>query len=178
MNYVDRFLSVCPIRKSQLQLLGTACLLLSSKLRQPHPLATEDLVIYTDNSISVDELWVSVTDSLWAAISCQILGASKEPWLLYCACFWTWFSAHCRVCMVTVPHPPARNHWYTSHARSVRMEYTFSTSVPFQKKLVGVQINDTEELTCDQNDYETLPPYCPPCQRCQPQKFIKSEAIA
>lgn len=59
MNYVDRFLSVCPIRKSQLQLLGTACLLLSSKLRQPHPLATRDLVIYTDNSISVDDLWVS-----------------------------------------------------------------------------------------------------------------------
>lgn len=59
MNYVDRFLSVCPIRKSQLQLLGTACLLLSSKLRQPHPLATQALVIYTDNSISVDDLWVS-----------------------------------------------------------------------------------------------------------------------
>ncbi|GFG34527.1 hypothetical protein Cfor_11889 [Coptotermes formosanus] len=56
MNYVDRFLSVCPIRKNQLQLLGTACLLLSSKLRQPHGLATEDLVFYTDNSISIDDL--------------------------------------------------------------------------------------------------------------------------
>jgi hypothetical protein len=80
MNYVDRFLSVCPIRKSQLQLLGTACLLLSSKLRQPHPLATEDLVIYTDNSISVDELWVS----------CHL-------------CFWIMFLAQC----VTVRHPPS-----------------------------------------------------------------------
>ncbi|XP_023701650.1 G1/S-specific cyclin-D2 [Cryptotermes secundus] len=69
MNYVDRFLSVCPIRKSQLQLLGTACLLLSSKLRQPHPLATEDLVIYTDNSISVDELW-----------SWELLVLSKLKW--------------------------------------------------------------------------------------------------
>jgi len=59
MNYVDRFLSVCPIRKNQLQLLGTACLLLSSKLRQPHGLATEDLVFYTDNSISIDDLAVS-----------------------------------------------------------------------------------------------------------------------
>ncbi|KDR20365.1 G1/S-specific cyclin-D2, partial [Zootermopsis nevadensis] len=57
MNYVDRFLSVCPIRKSQLQLLGTACLFLSSKLRQSLPLSAENLVFYTDNSISVDDLW-------------------------------------------------------------------------------------------------------------------------
>lgn len=59
MNYVDRFLSVCPIRKNQLQLLGTACLLLSSKLREPRPMAAEHLVFYTDNSISMDDLWVS-----------------------------------------------------------------------------------------------------------------------
>ncbi|PSN48879.1 G1/S-specific cyclin-D3 [Blattella germanica] len=59
MNYVDRFLSVCPIRKAQLQLLGTACLLLSSKLREPRPLSAEILVYFTDNSITVDDLWVS-----------------------------------------------------------------------------------------------------------------------
>lgn len=57
MNYVDRFLSICPIRKSQLQLLGTACLLLASKLREPRPLSAEVLVFYTDNSISLDDLW-------------------------------------------------------------------------------------------------------------------------
>ncbi|XP_029042246.2 G1/S-specific cyclin-D2 isoform X2 [Osmia bicornis bicornis] len=57
MNYVDRFLSICPIRKSQLQLLGTACLLLASKLREPSPLTAEVLVFYTDNSITMDDLW-------------------------------------------------------------------------------------------------------------------------
>ncbi|XP_024941584.1 G1/S-specific cyclin-D2 isoform X2 [Cephus cinctus] len=57
MNYVDRFLSICPIRKSQLQLLGTACLLLASKLREPSPLSAEVLVFYTDNSITLDDLW-------------------------------------------------------------------------------------------------------------------------
>ncbi|KAK2589340.1 hypothetical protein KPH14_007887 [Odynerus spinipes] len=57
MNYVDRFLSICPIRKSQLQLLGTACLLLASKLREPSPLTAEVLVFYTDNSITLDDLW-------------------------------------------------------------------------------------------------------------------------
>lgn len=59
MNYVDRFLSICPIRKSQLQLLGTACLLLASKLRETSPLTAEVLVFYTDNSITLDDLWVS-----------------------------------------------------------------------------------------------------------------------
>ncbi|KAK1130254.1 G1/S-specific cyclin-D3 [Melipona bicolor] len=60
MNYVDRFLSICPIKKSQLQLLGTACLLLASKLRETSPLTVEVLVFYTDNSITTDDLWVSV----------------------------------------------------------------------------------------------------------------------
>ncbi|KAL2747368.1 G1/S-specific cyclin-D2, partial [Vespula maculifrons] len=59
MNYVDRFLSICPIRKSQLQLLGTTCLLLASKLREASPLTAEVLVFYTDNSITLDDLWVS-----------------------------------------------------------------------------------------------------------------------
>ncbi|XP_044728709.1 G1/S-specific cyclin-D2 [Chrysoperla carnea] len=57
MNYVDRFLGVCSIRKSQLQLLGTACLLLASKLREPKPLSAETLVYYTDSSISLNDLW-------------------------------------------------------------------------------------------------------------------------
>ncbi|XP_014234906.1 G1/S-specific cyclin-D2-like [Trichogramma pretiosum] len=57
MNYVDRFLSICPIRKQHLQLLGTACLLLASKLREPRPISAEVLVFYTDNSITLQELW-------------------------------------------------------------------------------------------------------------------------
>lgn len=60
MNYVDRFLSVCEIKKAQLQLLGTACLLLASKLREPRPLSADVLVFYTDNSVTLDDLWVSV----------------------------------------------------------------------------------------------------------------------
>ncbi|XP_058788896.1 G1/S-specific cyclin-D2 [Phymastichus coffea] len=57
MNYLDRFLSICPIRKSQLQLLGTACLLVASKLREPRPLTVDVLVFYTDNSITHEDLW-------------------------------------------------------------------------------------------------------------------------
>ncbi|XP_072403269.1 G1/S-specific cyclin-D3-like [Diabrotica undecimpunctata] len=57
MNYMDRFLMCCSIMKSQLQLLGTTCLLLASKFRESTPLAGETLVYYTDHSVTKQQLW-------------------------------------------------------------------------------------------------------------------------
>ena len=59
VNYMNRFLARCCIKRNQLQLLGTACLLISSKLREPSPLGAKILVFYTDNSITLEELMVS-----------------------------------------------------------------------------------------------------------------------
>lgn len=59
VNYMDRFLMCCSIMKNQLQLLGTVCMLLASKLRQSKPLAGETLVYYTDHSVTKEQLWVS-----------------------------------------------------------------------------------------------------------------------
>lgn len=61
ISYLDRFLSICMVGKSQLQLLGTACLLLASKLREPSSrgLPAELLVFYTANSITLSDLCVS-----------------------------------------------------------------------------------------------------------------------
>lgn len=56
VNLLDRFLSVVSIRKTQLQLLGTSCMFLSSKLKETIPLTAEKLVIYTDNSVGLEEL--------------------------------------------------------------------------------------------------------------------------
>lgn len=56
VNLLDRFLSVVSIRKTQLQLLGTSCMFLASKLKETIPLTAEKLVIYTDNSINLEEL--------------------------------------------------------------------------------------------------------------------------
>ncbi|XP_044748808.1 G1/S-specific cyclin-D2-like [Coccinella septempunctata] len=56
MNYMNRFLNLCNIRKNQLQLLGTTCMMLASKLREPSPIAAETLVYYTDNSITKHDL--------------------------------------------------------------------------------------------------------------------------
>lgn len=62
ISYLDRFLSTCTVGKSQLQLLGTACLLLASKLREPSSrgLPAELLVFYTANSITLTDLCVSI----------------------------------------------------------------------------------------------------------------------
>ncbi|CAK8686365.1 G1/S-specific cyclin-D1-like [Clavelina lepadiformis] len=56
MNYLDRYLSVCPVSRTQLQPLGSACMLLASKVKETLPLTTEKLVIYTDYSVRQDEL--------------------------------------------------------------------------------------------------------------------------
>ncbi len=60
MNILDRFLAIVKIRKSQLQLLGSVCLFLASKLRQTLPLSAEKLILYTDRSITIDELMVRI----------------------------------------------------------------------------------------------------------------------
>ncbi|XP_056367319.1 G1/S-specific cyclin-D3 [Oenanthe melanoleuca] len=56
MNYVDRYLSSVAVHKNHLQLLGAVCMLLASKLRETMPLTVEKLCIYTDNSITPQEL--------------------------------------------------------------------------------------------------------------------------
>lgn len=58
VNYLDRFLSVVPTRKCQLQLLGAVCMFIASKLKETSPLSAEKLCIYTDKSITCQELLV------------------------------------------------------------------------------------------------------------------------
>lgn len=59
VNYMNRFLNICQVRRNQLQLLGTACMLIASKLRESTPLTAKLLIFYTDNSITLCELLVS-----------------------------------------------------------------------------------------------------------------------
>ena len=59
INYMDRFLSRVNIRKNQFQLLASVCMFLASKFKETAPLPAENLVIYTDNSITTLEITVS-----------------------------------------------------------------------------------------------------------------------
>ncbi|XP_053214531.1 G1/S-specific cyclin-D2-like [Panonychus citri] len=56
MNILDRFLSSVTIKKSQLQLLASVCLFLASKLKQSESIVTSKLILYSDFSITEDQL--------------------------------------------------------------------------------------------------------------------------
>ena len=59
MNYLDRFLSVCPIGRGQLQLLGAVCLLVAFKVREHEPLPAARLVEYSDCNLTLLDIMVS-----------------------------------------------------------------------------------------------------------------------
>ncbi|KAK1798256.1 hypothetical protein P4O66_006732, partial [Electrophorus voltai] len=69
MNYLDRFLSVEPTKKTRLQLLGATCMFLASKMKETVPLTAEKLCIYTDNSIRPCEL-----------LQMELLALNKLKW--------------------------------------------------------------------------------------------------
>jgi len=56
INYLDRFLSKVNIQKNQFQLCASVCILLASKFSQVVPVSTDKLVIYTDSSVTAQEL--------------------------------------------------------------------------------------------------------------------------
>ncbi len=58
MNYLDRFLARCRVRKGSLQLLGSVCLLVASKFKETCPILGERLIFYSDFSVKSEELKV------------------------------------------------------------------------------------------------------------------------
>jgi hypothetical protein len=59
VNYMDRFLAkVHGVPKSRLQLIGSVCLLISSKFKETVPVPGERIIFYTDFSISAEEIRV------------------------------------------------------------------------------------------------------------------------
>lgn len=59
MNYLDRFLSICKVAQSQLQLLAGVCLLVAFKVRQHQALPVNKLVEYSDFNLDVYNIMVS-----------------------------------------------------------------------------------------------------------------------
>lgn len=56
ISYLDRFLSVCNIRRGQLQLLGAVCLLVAWKVREHSGITAQKLVEFTDFNVTTDDL--------------------------------------------------------------------------------------------------------------------------
>ena len=59
LTYLDRVLSRVAIKKSQFQLLACVCLFIASKFKESVPLCADKLVVYTDFSITTEEIIVS-----------------------------------------------------------------------------------------------------------------------
>merc|ERR1712209_142343 len=73
VHYLDTFLSSTTIRKSQFQLAAATCLLLASKFSSVVPISADQLVLYTDYSITTEEL-VS-----WELLLLQSLRSQQQP---------------------------------------------------------------------------------------------------
>ncbi|XP_056398981.1 G1/S-specific cyclin-D1-like [Hyla sarda] len=56
VNCLDRFLSVVPVEKRSLQLVGATCLLIASKLKESQPITIENLCMYSDFSFTDSEM--------------------------------------------------------------------------------------------------------------------------
>ncbi|XP_069461794.1 G1/S-specific cyclin-D1-like [Ambystoma mexicanum] len=56
VNCLDRFLSILSVEKRRLQLLGSTCLLLASKMKDTSPLTMEKLCLYSDYSFTEPDL--------------------------------------------------------------------------------------------------------------------------
>ena len=56
VNYMDRFLSKVNIQKTQFQMIASICLLLASKMLEVSPISISQLVIYSDYSVTEQEM--------------------------------------------------------------------------------------------------------------------------
>ena len=88
INLMDRFLCTCQIKKSQLQLLGAVCVLVASKVREPRSIPGSDLIKYTDDSITAEELKVSYIN-VFSKLAMKKVRSVCCYWVLgkFCRCF-------------------------------------------------------------------------------------------
>lgn len=67
VNMMDRMMMKLFFKREHFQLLAAASLLIASKLKETLPIQPDKVIIYTDNSISFEDLIVSMN---WGEIEC------------------------------------------------------------------------------------------------------------
>eukprot|EP00967_Tisochrysis_lutea_P127106 scaffold215782_cov15-Tisochrysis_lutea.AAC.1 len=56
VNYIDRFLSIHPVQRSNLQLVGIACMWIASKYEEIYPPNVNDFCYITDNTYTKEQM--------------------------------------------------------------------------------------------------------------------------
>lgn len=56
VNYIDRFLSIHPVQRSNLQLVGISCMWIASKYEEIYPPNVNDFCYITDNTYSKEQM--------------------------------------------------------------------------------------------------------------------------
>lgn len=56
VNYIDRFLSIHPVQRSNLQLVGITCMWIASKYEEIYPPNVNDFCYITDNTYSKEQM--------------------------------------------------------------------------------------------------------------------------
>eukprot|EP00697_Spironema_sp_BW2_P009924 gnl/Spiro4/2495_TR1201_c0_g2_i1.p1 gnl/Spiro4/2495_TR1201_c0_g2~~gnl/Spiro4/2495_TR1201_c0_g2_i1.p1 ORF type:complete len:418 (-),score=116.20 gnl/Spiro4/2495_TR1201_c0_g2_i1:148-1305(-) len=56
INYIDRYLSVTPVRRNKLQLVGVTCCLIAAKYEEIYAPAVDDFVYISDNTYTREEI--------------------------------------------------------------------------------------------------------------------------
>lgn len=91
VNYIDRFLSLSPgLSKSNLQLLGTAALLLASKMEEVFMPKLRDFVRTTDNGYDISQL-ESMELLLARTLGWQLAPPTLNMWASWCMHKWDAF---------------------------------------------------------------------------------------
>jgi len=80
VNYLDRFLACHRITRCKFQLLGATCMFLASKLLETIPLTSEKLIIYTDNSITLEQL-LSFEQLVLAKLKWDLMAVTPNTFL-------------------------------------------------------------------------------------------------
>ena len=67
--------------RSQLQLLGAVCLLVSWKVRDHSPITAQRLIEYTDYNVDLAALLVSAGNSAANRLICEVVQSRRRPLL-------------------------------------------------------------------------------------------------
>jgi hypothetical protein len=88
VNYIDRYLSLSPnLPKAKLQLLGTAALLLASKMEEVFIPKLQDFVQTTDNGYTLSQLQ-SMEETLVKVLKWELTPSTLNMWANWCMRKW------------------------------------------------------------------------------------------